>query len=136
MSGINLVILLGNLGKDIESRNFPDGSAVANTSLATSDIYEGKEYVEWHNIVFKARLAEIAAQYLKKGSKIYVEGRNKTRKWQDKEGKDHYTTEVHVRKLEMLDGKQAGSSHADDDRPQQRQAQPTPEAFDDEDICF
>jgi single-strand DNA-binding protein len=109
--GINKVILIGNLGKDPEVRYMPSGGAVANLALATSESWtdkqsgEKKEATEWHRVVFYNRLAEIAGEYLKKGSKIYVEGSLRTRKWQDKEGRDNYTTEIQGRELQMLDSK-------------------------------
>lgn len=114
--GVNKVILIGNLGKDPESRYFPNGDAVANATIATSESWtdkqsgEKKEHTEWHNVVFRRKLAEIAAQYLKKGSKVYVEGSLRTRKWQDKEGHDRYTTEVIVNDMQMLDGRPGGGT--------------------------
>ena len=114
--GVNKVILIGNLGKDPETRYFPNGDAVTNATLATSESWtdkqsgEKKEHTEWHNISFRKKLAEIAGQYLKKGSKVYVEGSLRTRKWQDKEGKDRYTTEIIVNDMQMLDGKPGGGS--------------------------
>jgi single-strand DNA-binding protein len=109
--GVNKVILIGNLGKDPEMKSFPNGDAFCNLTLATSDSWtdktsgEKKEKTEWHNLVFTRRLAEIAGQYLKKGSKIYVEGSLRTRKWQDKDGHDRYTTEIQVNDMQMLDGR-------------------------------
>jgi single-strand DNA-binding protein len=109
--GVNKVILIGNLGKDPEVRYMPSGSAVANVTLATSEQWKDKqsgerqERTEWHNIVFFNRLAEIAGEYLKKGSKVYVEGSLRTRKWQDKNGVDRYTTEIVVNDMQMLDGR-------------------------------
>lgn len=109
--GVNKVILLGNLGKDPEMKYFPNGDAFCNLTLATSESWtdkqsgEKKEHTEWHNLVFRKKLAEIAGQYLKKGSKIYIEGSLHSRKWQDKEGKDRFTTEVVVKDMQMLDGK-------------------------------
>ena len=106
--GINKVILVGNLGQDPETRYMPSGKAVTNLRLATSDSWKDKqtgeqrEQTEWHSIVMYDRLAEIAAEYLRKGSQIYVEGRLKTRKWQDKEGKDRYTTEIIANEMQML----------------------------------
>jgi single-strand DNA-binding protein len=110
---VNKVILVGRLGKDPETRYMTNGEAVTNVSLATSENYKDKsgekqERTEWHNLVFYRRLAEIAGEYLKKGSMIYAEGRIQTRKWQDKEGKDRYTTEIVVNEMTMLGGK-AGS---------------------------
>ncbi len=116
--GINKVILIGNLGKDPEVRYFPSGDAIANATIATTESWkdkqsgEQKEATEWHNVVFPGKLGEIAGKYLKKGSKVYVEGSLRTRKWQDKEGKDRYTTEVRVQDMQMLDGKPGGSGSA------------------------
>jgi len=110
---VNKAILIGRLGKDPETRYMTSGEAVTNVSLATSENYKDKsgekqERTEWHNLVFYRRLAEIAGEYLKKGSMIYVEGRIQTRKWQDKEGKDRYTTEIVVNEMTMLGSKSAG----------------------------
>ena len=109
---VNKVILVGNLGRDPEVRYTPSGSAVANITIATSEVWkdkqsgENQERTEWHRIVLYQRLAEIAGEYLKKGSKIYLEGRLQTRKWQDKTtGQDKYTTEIVADSLQMLDGK-------------------------------
>lgn len=112
---VNKAILVGRLGKDPETRYMTNGEAVTNVSLATSDNYKDKngekqERTEWHNLVFYRRLAEIAGEYLKKGAQIYVEGRIQTRKWQDKEGKDRYTTEIVVNEMQMLGGKSGGGS--------------------------
>ena len=112
--GVNKVILIGNLGKDPEVKYLPSGSAVCNVTLATSESWkdkdsgEKKERTEWHNVVFYGRLAEIAGEYLKKGSQAYVEGALRTRKWQDKEGRDRYTTEIIVSDMQML-GSRGGS---------------------------
>lgn len=126
MASVNKVILIGNLGADPESRFFPDGTQVCNVRLATTETWKDKasgerrEATEWHPLVFRSKLAEIAAQYLKKGSQIYVEGSLKTRKWQDKSGQDRYTTEVQVAELKMLGGKRDdGGSYA----PAQQQTQ-------------
>ena len=116
--GINKVILVGNLGKDPETRALPSGEAVTNITVATSESWkdkatgEQKEKTEWHNVVFFKRLAEIAGQYLKKGSQVYIEGSLRTRKWQDKEGKDRYTTEIVAQEMQMLGGKPGGGSSA------------------------
>ena len=107
---VNKVILIGNLGSDPEVKTTPQGAQVANFSLATSESWtdkasgEKKEKAEWHRLVLWRRLAEIAGQYLKKGAKIYIEGKLETRSWEDKEGQKRYTTEVIVDKLEMLGG--------------------------------
>ena len=110
---VNKAILIGHLGKDPEVRYMPSGEAVANVTLATSETWKDKngekqEKTEWHNIVFFKRLAEIAGEYLKKGSQIYVEGRITTEKWQDKEGKDRYTTKIVANEMKMLGGKSSG----------------------------
>lgn len=100
MASVNKVILVGNLGADPETRYMPNGDAVTNVRLATTDSWkdkasgEKKEITEWHRVVFYRRLAEIAGEYLRKGSSVYVEGRIRTRKWQDKDGQDRYTTEI------------------------------------------
>lgn len=113
--GVNKVILIGNLGQDPEVKYLPNGGAVANVTLATSESWkdkntgEQKENTEWHRLVFFRRLAEIAGEYLRKGSKVYIEGKLQTRKWQDKGGVDHWTTEVVVNEMQMLDGRPAGS---------------------------
>jgi single-strand DNA-binding protein len=112
---VNKVILIGRLGKDPETRYMTSGEAVTNATLATSENWKDKsgekqEKTEWHNLVFYRRLAEIAGEYLKKGSQIYVEGKLQTRKWQDKEGKDRYTTEIIVNEMTMLGGKSTGGS--------------------------
>jgi single-strand DNA-binding protein len=111
---VNKVILIGRLGKDPETRYMPNGEAVTNATLATSENWKDKsgekqEKTEWHNLVFYRRLAEIAGEYLKKGSMIYVEGKISTRKWQDKEGKDRYTTDILVNEMTMLGGKSDGT---------------------------
>ncbi|HXD06489.1 MAG TPA: single-stranded DNA-binding protein [Burkholderiaceae bacterium] len=112
MASVNKVILIGNLGRDPEVRYTPSGSAVCNVSLATTrnwkskDSGEKQEETEWHRVVFYDRLAEIAGEYLKKGRPVYVEGRLKTRKWQDKEGKDTYTTEVIAETMQLLGGRE------------------------------
>lgn len=109
--GVNKVILIGNLGKDPEVRYFPNGDAFCNVSLATSETWtdkqsgEKKERTEWHNVVFTRKLAEIVGQYLRKGSKVYVEGSLRTRKW-EKDGVERYTTEILVNDLQMLDSRQ------------------------------
>lgn len=110
--GINKVILVGNLGQDPEVRYMPSGGAVANISIATSESWKDKQTgqpvdkTEWHRIVFFNRLAEIAGEYLKKGSQVYVEGKLQTRKWQDQAGVDRYSTEVVASELQMLGGRQ------------------------------
>jgi single-strand DNA-binding protein len=114
--GVNKVILIGNLGNDPEIRYTPSGSAVANLSLATSETWRDKQSgelqdrTEWHRLVFFNRLAEIVGEYLRKGSKIYVEGTLRTRKWQDKSGIDRFTTEIIASEMHMLDSRSAGSN--------------------------
>ena len=109
--GINKVILVGNLGADPETRYMPSGGAVTNVRLATSDSWkdrqsgEQRERTEWHRVVFFNRLAEIAAEYLRKGSQVYVEGRLQTRKWQGADGQDRYTTEIVANEMQMLGGR-------------------------------
>ena len=112
--GINKVIIVGNLGADPDSRAMPSGNAVTNISVATSESWndratgEKKEKTEWHRVVFFNRLAEIAAQYLKKGSQVYVEGKLQTRKWEDKEGNERWTTEVVANQMQMLGDRMSG----------------------------
>ena len=114
--GINKVILVGNLGKDPETRYMPSGSAVTNLTLATSESWkdkqtgENQERTEWHKVAMFGKLAEIAAEYLRKGSQVYVEGKLRTRKWQDKEGKDRWTTEIVADEMHMLGGKGGGAA--------------------------
>ena len=109
--GVNKVILIGNCGADPETRYMPSGGAVTNVRIATSESWKDKstgqaqERTEWHRVVFFSRLAEIAAEYLRKGSKVYIEGSLRTRKWQDKEGKDQYTTEIVANEMQMLDSR-------------------------------
>lgn len=113
--GINKVILVGNLGKDPEIRYSAAGAAIANITIATSDNWKDKqtgekqERTEWHRVVFFNRLAEVVGEYLKKGSQVYVEGRLQTRKWQDKEGQDRYTTEIVASEMQMLGGRGGGT---------------------------
>ncbi|MGB5439399.1 MAG: single-stranded DNA-binding protein [Gammaproteobacteria bacterium] len=114
--GVNKVILVGNLGKDPEVRYMPNGNAVANITLATSESWKDKtsgeqqEKTEWHRIVMFRRLGEIAGEYLKKGSQVYIEGKLQTRKWQDKDGNDRYTTEIVANEMQML-GSRGGSAN-------------------------
>ncbi|MEL7537207.1 MAG: single-stranded DNA-binding protein [Pseudomonadota bacterium] len=109
--GINKVILIGNLGQDPESRTMPSGSMVTNLRLATAEQWKDKqsgerqERTEWHSVAMFGRLAEIAAEYLRKGSQVYIEGRLQTRKWQDKQGNDRYTTEIVANEMQMLGGR-------------------------------
>ena len=112
--GVNKVILLGNIGQDPQSRAMPSGKAVVNPRIATSKQWrdkasgENKESTEWHTVVMFDRLAEIAAEYLRKGSQVYIEGELRTRKWQDKEGHDRYSTEIVANEMQMLGGRGAG----------------------------
>ena len=111
MASVNKVILVGNLGRDPETRYMPDGGAITNISIATTSTWKDKsgekqEATEWHRISFFGKLAEIAGEYLKKGSQVYVEGKLRTRKWQDKDGQDKYTTEVIADVMQMLGGRQ------------------------------
>ncbi|MBI4754221.1 MAG: single-stranded DNA-binding protein [Betaproteobacteria bacterium] len=121
MASVNKVILVGNLGRDPEIRYFPSGDAVANVTVATTDTWkdkttgEKKEATEWHRVVFSGKLAEIAGQYLKKGSQIYIEGSLRTRKWQGQDGQDRYTTEIRADTMKML-GKREGMGEAQQSR--------------------
>jgi single-strand DNA-binding protein len=141
--GINNVILIGNLGKDPETRYMPSGGAVTNLTLATSESWkdkqtgEQKENTEWHRVVFFNRLAEIAAEYLRKGSKVYIEGRLQTRKWQGQDGQDRYTTEIVASEMQMLDSRGSGggsyeappvpmSSQPQSSTPQPQGSSPSP----------
>jgi single-strand DNA-binding protein len=116
MASVNKVILLGRLGKDPEVRYAPSGDAICNVSLATSENWrdkatgEKREATEWHRVVFFGKLAEIAGQYLKKGNPVYIEGRLQTRKWQDKQGHDQYTTEIRADQMQMLGSKDDGAA--------------------------
>ena len=114
MPSVNKVILLGNLGRDPELRFLPNGDAVCNFSIATTDSWKDKagekqEKTEWHNVVMYRKLAEIAGEYLKKGRPVYLEGRLQTRKWQTKDGQDRYTTEIVADNMQMLGGRDAGT---------------------------
>ncbi|BEI36100.1 hypothetical protein PHIN6_16180 [Polynucleobacter sp. HIN6] len=115
MASVNKVIIVGNVGRDPETRYMPSGDAVTNISVATSDRYkdkqtgEMKENTEWHRIAFFGKLAEIAGQYLKKGSQVYVEGRLRTRKWTDQSGQEKYSTEIIADSMQMLGARMAGS---------------------------
>ena len=143
--GINKVILVGNLGADPETRYMPSGSAVTNLSVATSESWkdkqtgEQKDRTEWHKVVMFDRLAEIAAEYLRKGSQVYIEGKLQTRKWQDRDGNDRWTTEVRANEMQMLGGRGGAGGAApmgSDSRPSSSPPpQPGPDDFDD-DIPF
>jgi single-strand DNA-binding protein len=120
MASVNKVIIIGNLGRDPEVRYLPSGDAVANLRVATTDKFKDKsgdmqEVTEWHSIAFFGKTAEICGQYLKKGSQIYVEGSLRTRKWQDKDGNDRYTTEIRGDRMQMLGGRGGGGGSADYD---------------------
>ena len=113
MASVNKVILIGNLGKDPETRYLPSGDAVTNISVATTDTWKDKsgekqEHTEWHRVAFFGKTAEIAGEYLKKGSPVYIEGRIRTRKWQDKEGQDRYSTEIVADRMQLLGGRGGG----------------------------
>jgi len=117
MASVNKVILIGNLGADPETRYLPSGDAVANIRIATTEVWKDKggekqEHTEWHRIAFFGKLAEIAGEYLKKGSPVYVEGRIRTRKWQDKEGQDRYSTEIVADRMQLLGSRGGGSESA------------------------
>ncbi|HEY6895804.1 MAG TPA: single-stranded DNA-binding protein [Rhodocyclaceae bacterium] len=122
MASVNKVILVGNLGADPETRYTPNGDQVTNCRIATTDSWKDKatgerrEATEWHRVVFFGKLAEIAGQYLKKGSQVYVEGRLRTRKWQDKDGQERYTTEISADAMQMLGRREGGGSPEYDQR--------------------
>ncbi|WP_415843668.1 single-stranded DNA-binding protein, partial [Vreelandella rituensis] len=131
--GINKCLLIGNLGSDPEMRFTTAGAPVANVSLATTDTWkdrqtgQAQERTEWHRLVFFNKLAEVVQQYLKKGSKIYVEGRLQTRKWQDQNGQDRYSTEIVVNDMQMLDGAPQGGNQGQQPNPQQGGYQQPPQ---------
>ncbi len=146
MAGVNRVIIIGHLGNDPEIRTMPNGEQVANITVATSESWkdkntgERKESVEWHRIVLYRRLAEIAGQYLTKGSQVYIEGRLKTRKWQDNNGQDRYTTEIQGDNLQMLGGRNQDAAQNQPAKQQDKQqkaqsgpqqSEPLVDAFDD-----
>ena len=125
MASVNKVILIGNLGRDPETRYMPDGAAITNISVATTDTWKDKqgekqEKTGWHRVAFFGRLAEIAGEYLKKGSQVYVEGRLQTRKWQDKDGQDRYTTEIVADRMQMLGSRQGMGAAAAAEPPPDR----------------
>ena len=123
MASVNKVIIVGNLGRDPEMRSFPNGDQVANVTIATTDKWkdkqtgEPKEHTEWHRVVFNGRLAEIAGQYLRKGSQVYVEGSLRTRKWTDQSGVEKYSTEIRADQMQMLGGRPEGAAPAPAPRP-------------------
>ena len=130
MASVNKVIIIGNLGRDPETRYMPDGGAVTNVSVATTEKWKEKsgepqEKTEWHRVAFFGKLAEIAGEYLKKGSQVYVEGRLQTRKWQDKDGQDKYSTEIVANVMQMLGSRQGmGGGGAERDMPEREGAAP------------
>lgn len=151
MSDLNKVMLIGRLGKDPETRYSASGAAITNITLATSDKWkdkqtgEQKEKTEWHRVVFFNRLAEIAGEYLTKGKTVYIEGKIQTRKWQDQQGQDRYTTEIVANEMQMLGGREQPQQQSGGfrDKPKDSppaQAQPAPaaqdEQFTDDDIPF
>jgi single-strand DNA-binding protein len=135
--GVNKAILIGNLGADPDTRYMPSGSAVTNCRIATTEAWKDRETgdqqerTEWHNIVFFGRLAEIAGEYLRKGSQVYIEGRLRTRKWQDREGNDRWTTEINADQMQMLGGRPgagapAATPSSRSEAPAQAPAAPAP----------
>ncbi|MDX1404684.1 MAG: single-stranded DNA-binding protein [Woeseiaceae bacterium] len=141
--GINKVILVGNLGADPDTRYMPSGSAVTNLSVATNESWkdkqtgEQKERTEWHRVAMFGRLAEIAAEYLRKGSQVYIEGRLRTRKWQDQGGNDRWTTEIIADEMQMLGGRTGAGAPAMSDGPPAAAPPPAAAADDfDDDIPF
>jgi single-strand DNA-binding protein len=132
MASINKVILVGNLGRDPETRYSPDGAAITNVSVATTSQWKDKntgekrEETEWHRVAFFGRLAEIAGEYLKKGTQVYIEGRLRTRKWQDKDGQDRYTTEIVADVMQMLGSRQGAGAPPDDEPRAARSTAPKP----------
>jgi single-strand DNA-binding protein len=146
--GINKVIIVGNVGSDPETRYMPSGSAVTNLTVATNESWkdkatgEQKDRTEWHKVAMFNRLAEIAAEYLRKGSQVYIEGKLRTRKWQDKNGQDRWTTEIVADEMQMLGGRGGSSGGGSapmgspsDSGPSSAPPQPGPDDFDD-DIPF
>ena len=140
--GVNKAIILGSLGQDPDIRYTPAGAAVANISVATNEQWKDKnsgekqERTEWHRIVFFGRLAEIVGEYLKKGSQVYIEGRIQTKKWEDKEGNDRYTTEIVASEMQMLGGKgESNRQHSEGHNSKVSQGKPAQDDFDD-DIPF
>jgi single-strand DNA-binding protein len=134
MASVNKVILIGNLGRDPETRYSPDGAAITNVSVATTSQWKDKttgekrEETEWHRVAFFGRLAEIAGEYLKKGSPVYIEGRLRTRKWQDKDGQDRYTTEIVADVMQMLGSRQGAGGPPEDEPRAARAAASKPAA--------
>src|SRR6266508_4179824 len=132
MASVNKVILIGNLGRDPETRYMPDGGAITNISIATTENWKDKngdkqEKTEWHRVAFFGKLAEIAGEYLKKGSQVYVEGSLRTRKWQDKDGQDRYSTDIRGEVMQML-GKREGSGGVETREPAAARGEAKPAA--------
>jgi len=131
--GVNKVTIIGNLGNDPEVKYLPTGGAVCNFTVATSESWtdkqtnEKKSETEWHRVVVYQRLAEVCGEYLRKGSKVYLEGKLKTRKWQDQQGVERYTTEIIANEMQMLDGKQEGGQPVQQQRPAQQQQRQQPQ---------
>lgn len=145
MAGINKVIIVGNLGKDPEIKSMPNGGAVCNITVATSETWKDKntgdkqEKTEWHRIVMFRKLAEIAGEYLKKGAQVYIEGKLQTRKWQDQQGQDRYTTEIVADQMQMLGGRGNGGSQSSQPSQQNQapqQPKPTYDKSFEDDIPF
>lgn len=142
MSSVNKVILIGHLGRDPETRTFPSGDQVCNVTIATSEKWKDKqsgemrEATEWHKVVFNGKLAEIAAQYLRKGAQVYVEGSIKTRKYTDKDGVEKYATDIIAENMQMLGGRGDGAPASAPARPAQAPAGRPAPSFQDSDVPF
>ncbi|HDR0632272.1 TPA: single-stranded DNA-binding protein [Pasteurella multocida] len=142
MAGVNKVIIVGNLGQDPDHKVMTNGDAVTNISVATSEAWvdkasgEKREVVEWHRITLYRRQADIAAQFLKKGSKVYIEGRLRTRKWQDQSGQERYITEILADKIVLLDSKQTAGTGNSNPPPEPQQHDPYGDAFNCDNIPF
>lgn len=147
MASVNKVIIVGNLGRDPETRYMPNGEAVTNAAIATTESWkdktsgEKKELTEWHRVTFYRKLAEIAGQYLKKGSQVYIEGKLQTRKWTDKDGAERYTTEIIADAMQMLGGRPESGQGAEPRQTAKPAGKPaqqhsTPDNFQDDDIPF
>ncbi len=142
MAGVNKVIIVGNLGQDPDHKVMTNGNPVTNISVATSEVWadkasgEKREVVEWHRITLYQRQADIAAQFLKKGSKVYIEGRLRTRKWQDQNGQDRYITEILADKIVLLDSKQTTGTGNSNPPPEPQQHDPYGDAFNCDNIPF
>lgn len=146
MASVNKIILLGHLGADPETRYMPNGDAVTTIRMATTEAWKDKttgekrEITEWHRVVFYRKLAEIVSQYVKKGAPLYIEGRIRTRKWQDKDGQDRYATEIEAQEMQMLGSKPQGAGRAPEPPAEGSRRPPasgsTPPGFDEDDIPF